>query len=104
MRESNCACISNEAATIIDHVDLLKFERYRGLIGEVLGEVVKNAYSLSSERVLDYSGKQRFYATVSIIDKKLEDMAVDILNRNSERLDYISRMDEIRGLVMDLLL
>ena len=96
--------IGNDAAGMIDHIDLLSFERYRGLICDFLSEVVKNAYSMSSNLVLDYSGRQRLYATVNIIDRKLEDMAIDILERNGEHLDYISRVDEIRGLVMDLLL
>lgn len=96
--------ITREASNILEHVDILKFEKYRSLIGELLEEVVKNAYFLCSERVLDYSGKQRIYATVSIIDQKLADMAGDLLGRNSERLGYLSRVDEIRGLIMDLLL
>jgi len=96
--------ITEDAASIIDHVDLSKFEKYRGLIGNLLSEVVQNAYSLCSERVLDRFGRHRLYASISIIDKKLENMAKDILNKNGDRIDYISRVDEIRGLVMDLLL
>lgn len=96
--------ITDQADSIVDNVDLLKFENYRGLIRDLLNEVVKNAYILNSERVMDQSGMRRIYSTIHIIDKKLECIAADILNRNSERIEYISRVDEIRGLVMDNLL
>ena len=96
--------ISSQADSIVENVDLFKFEKYRELIRDLLNEVVKNAYILNSERVMDHAGMRRIYSTIKIIDKKLEDIAADILNRNSERIDYISKVDEIRGLVMDTLL
>jgi uncharacterized protein YaaR (DUF327 family) len=59
---------------------------------------------INSERILDPSGKQRIYTTINIIDGKLESLALDLLKRNSDRIDYLLRIDEIRGLVMDMLL
>ena len=44
------------------------------------------------------------YEIIRTIDKKLDNLADDILSRNSKHIDYICRMDEIRGLIMDMLL
>jgi uncharacterized protein YaaR (DUF327 family) len=96
--------INEQAAAIIENADLATFEKYRELIAKLIGEVTSNAYCLDSECVLDPSGRQRVYETISTIDKKLEALAADILNRNSKHIDYICRVDEIRGLVMDMLL
>jgi uncharacterized protein YaaR (DUF327 family) len=96
--------ITGMAAVILDNADLSAFERYRSLIKELLSEVVNNAYKLTAEFVLDDRGRRRIYETISVIDNKLDEIASDILSKNSDRLEYISRVDEIRGLVLDMLL
>lgn len=92
------------ADSILSRIDISSFERYRGQLKELLMEAIKNAYVLNSEYVTDINGRQRVFATISIIDTKLDDLAKDILHDNSDNLDYLSRVDEIRGLIMDMLL
>jgi uncharacterized protein YaaR (DUF327 family) len=92
------------ADTITCRNDIALFEKYRVRLKELLTEVAKNAYILSPEFVTDKDGRQRVYATISIIDGKLDSLAKEILSENSGRLDFLSRVDEIRGLIMDMLL
>lgn len=96
--------INEQAAACFDNINLLNFERYRRLIKELVSEVVNRAYSLNKECVLDGNGKQRMYSSVNVIDEKLEQLAGDLLDKNVQQLDFISRIDEIRGLVMDIML
>lgn len=95
--------ISAQGSIIVERADINEFEKYRRLIGELLNEVVSNAYSVNSEHILDLSGRQRIYTTLKIIDSKLQSLASDLLGRNSDKIDYLCRIDEIRGLVMDML-
>jgi uncharacterized protein YaaR (DUF327 family) len=88
--------LTQEADEILEHAELSKFETYRRLIGELMGEVVQNAYRLQSERVTDFLGRERFYATIRVVDEKLKEMADEILRRNTGRLLFLSRIDEIR--------
>jgi uncharacterized protein YaaR (DUF327 family) len=92
------------ADTVLGRIDLSSFERYRGQLKELLLEAIKNAYILSSESITDRYGRQRVFESINIIDRKLDALAKDILLENSDKLDYISRVDEIRGLIMDMLL
>ncbi len=95
--------LKKHASDILDKSDLDKFEKYRGLISELLGEVTRNAYALSSERITDGYGRQRVYATVAIVDEKLDALAADLLLQDSKKIDLLGRIDEIRGLIMDIL-
>jgi uncharacterized protein YaaR (DUF327 family) len=95
--------ISAQAPDIVARADLTEFEKYRERIGELLQSIVKNAYAVNSERLADPSRKNVVYRTIKIIDSKLENLASDLLDRNSSSISYLSRIDEIRGLVMDLL-
>lgn len=92
------------ADTITGRNDISLFEKYRVRLKELLTEVMKNAYILSPEYVTDKDGRQRVYATISVIDGKLDSLAREILSENSGKLDFLSRIDEIRGLIMDMLL
>lgn len=85
-------------------MDISIFERYRGQIKELLSDIARNAYRLNSEYVMELNGRQRVFATLSIVDKMLDDLAKDLLEQNRDKLDYLSCVDEIRGLIMDMLL
>lgn len=96
--------IVEESPDILEHIDMPKFEKYRRLIREFLSEVLSNAYDLNLECICDPYGRQRIYALVNVIDQKMDDMAKDILGKSTIFLRYISHIDEIRGLIMDLFL
>ena len=95
--------IAGEAADLAGAVDLSRFEKHRRLIGELLSEIVCHAYDLRAECVTDASGRQRLYAAIRVIDRKLDAMAREMLDLNRGWIDYVGRMDEIRGLILDLL-
>lgn len=92
------------APLLADKMDLTLFERYRGQMKELLSEIVKNAYRFNSEHVMEFNGRQRVFATLNVVDKMLDDLAKDLLEQNRGKLDYLSRIDEIRGLILDMLL
>ncbi|MDR0600079.1 MAG: DUF327 family protein [Treponema sp.] len=46
--------------------------------------------------------KRKKYTLVQVIDKKLEDMAASILRGQAGQLDILTKLDEIKGLLVDL--
>ncbi len=94
--------IKAEAEDIFVHMNLPKLEKYRSLISRLLSEVTGNAYLLKTDLVTDSNGKRRVLTLISVIDGKLDEMAADVLKQDSKLIDYIGRIDEIRGLIMDL--
>lgn len=94
--------IMKEAEDIFTNVNLPKFEKYRSLLKELLSEVLNNAFMLKSELVTDSFGSRRVMTVMNVVDEKLGDMASDLLENNKALIDYLGRVDEIRGLIMDL--
>jgi uncharacterized protein YaaR (DUF327 family) len=43
------------------------------------------------------------YTKIQIIDRKLEDLAAMLLTNQGRQLELVSRLEEIRGLLIDLL-
>jgi uncharacterized protein YaaR (DUF327 family) len=94
--------IKAEAEDIFLHMNLPKLEKYRSLISQLLSEVTGKAYLLKSDLVTDSNGKRRVLTLLSVVDGKLDEMAADIIKQDSKLIDYMGRVDEIRGLIMDL--
>jgi uncharacterized protein YaaR (DUF327 family) len=91
--------------------------RYKQAVRNFMHYVVENAYSLGHEAGIpksqkpgykgplwtDEAKKQNIYTRIQVIDKKLEDMAAILLSGQTTQLEIASRLEEIKGLLVDLL-
>jgi uncharacterized protein YaaR (DUF327 family) len=91
--------------------------RYKQTVRNFMHYVVEHCYSLSHETGLPkflkpgYKGprgtpearKQITYTKIEVIDKKLEDLAAMLLSSQVSQLELTSRLEEIKGLLVDLL-
>lgn len=93
-----------QAETLAKKIDIYEFEKYRRLIGELINEVVSNAYAFKKENVLDARGRRKVYALIQTVDERLDQMAADVINRNIDSIGVLARVDDIRGLILDMML
>ena len=91
--------------------------RYKQAVRNFMHYVVENSYSLDHETGIPkflkpgYKGqrgtpeamKQITYTKIQIVDKKLEDLAAMLLSGQMPQLELASRLEEIKGLLIDLL-
>jgi len=47
--------------------------------------------------------KRKYFTRIKVIDRKIERLVADILQNQAAQLDLIARVDEINGLLIDLL-
>ena len=94
--------IDSQAEVLVKKASLVEFEKYRRLISELIYEVVNNAYAFTKENIVDARGRRRTFALVSTIDKKLDEMAALILTQNAQSIELICKVDDIRGMILDL--
>ena len=92
------------SSELLSRIDLGAFEHYLNQMRDLLSDIARNAYALTTEHVMDFRGRQRILSAIDVIDQKLSDLAAEILESNSDKLEYLSKVDEIRGLIMDVLL
>jgi uncharacterized protein YaaR (DUF327 family) len=91
--------------------------RYKQAVRSFINYIVQNGYSLKYEKGLPnflkpgFRGqrgtpeamKEKEYTKIQVIDKKLEDLAAMLLSSQGRQLELVSRLEEIRGLLVDLL-
>jgi uncharacterized protein YaaR (DUF327 family) len=91
--------------------------RYKQAVRNFMNYVVQNSYSIEHEQGISnflkpgFKGqrgspeamKKKEYTKIQVIDKKLEDLAAMLLSNQMRQIELVSRLEEIRGLLIDLL-
>ena len=95
--------IDDQAAKLADRVDVKEYEKYRRLIREFLDEIISNGYTFVREDAYGARGKHRFFATVKIVDEKLDELGKEVLKEQAEMIEILNKIDDIRGLLLDLM-
>lgn len=76
--------------------------RYKKRMRAILHFLVQQSFAVSENSFYDVQGRRRFFMIVENIDHKLEELTRDFLNKQMNGLELVSRLDEIRGLLLDL--
>ena len=95
--------IDRQGAILGDRADVREFEKYRKLIREFLDEIVSNGYTFVKEDTYAARGRHRFIATVMVVNEKLDELGKEVLKDNADKIEMIGKIDEIRGLLLDLM-
>lgn len=94
--------ITSEGEKISKRKDLRDMKHYRSLIKEFLNEVTTRSHSFSRENYLDRRGRHRIYGIVRLIDENLDNLAQELMKDEKDNLAILSKIGEIRGLLLDI--
>ena len=95
--------IVQQGKKIAKRTDISEMRQYRQLIKEFLNEVVNRSHQFSRENFLDRRGRHRFYGIVKLIDKNLDELAEELIKDEKDNIAILNKIDEIRGLLLDIL-
>lgn len=94
--------IDEQGKKIADHMDIRDMKKYRGLVKDFINEVVNRSHSFERENFLDRRGRHRVYGMIKLVDKNLDDLAQELVSEEKDHLSILGRVDEIRGLLLDI--
>lgn len=94
--------ISEQGKKISEHMDIRDMKKYRGLVKDFMNEVVNRSHKFSRENFLDRRGRHRVYGLVKLVDKNLDDLAGELVKEEKDHLAILGKVDEIRGLLLDI--
>lgn len=95
--------ITFQGERIAEHKDIRDMKKYRELIREFMNEVVYRSHKFSRENFLDRKGRHRVYGLIKLIDENLDELARELLKDEKDHIAILSRIGEIRGLLLDIL-
>ena len=95
--------ITMQGKKLSKHMDIRDMKHYRELIKEFMNEIVNRSHKFSRENFLDRRGRHRVYGMIKLIDKNLDELAEALLADEKDGIEILSRIDEIQGLLLDIL-
>ena len=94
--------ITEQGERIAKHTDIADMKRYRELVKDFMNEVVNRSHEFSRENFLDRRGRHRVYGIVKLVDKNLDDLASELMKDEKDHLAIVGKVDDIRGLLLDI--
>lgn len=95
--------ITFQGERIAQHMDVRDMRKYRELIREFMNEVVYRSHKFSRENFLDRKGRHRVYGLIKLIDANLDELAQELVKDEKDHISILSKIGEIRGLLLDIL-
>ena len=83
--------------------DIRDMKKYRGLVKEFMNEIISRSHSFSRENFLDRKGRHRVYGIIRLVDENLDELAKELMKDEQDHLAILSKIGEIRGLLLDIL-
>ncbi|MBO7336112.1 MAG: YaaR family protein [Lachnospiraceae bacterium] len=95
--------ITKEGKKIQKHMDVRDMKQYRALIKEFMNEIVTHSHKFERENFLDKRGRHRVYCMIKLIDENLDALTEELLKEEKDAMASLTRVDEIRGLLLDII-
>ncbi|HHV38991.1 MAG TPA: YaaR family protein [Tepidimicrobium sp.] len=76
---------------------------YKELVKDFLSITVNNSHVFFKENSLDRRGRHRVYSLVKKVDNELDELTRDFLNIEDNRIKILRRLDDIKGMLLDIL-
>jgi len=95
--------ITDQGQKLAKHMDVKDLKKYRELIKDFVNEVVTHSHKFSRENFLDRRGRHRVYGIVKLVDKNVDELAQELIKDEKSNLKILGHVDEIRGLLLDIM-
>lgn len=82
--------------------DIKDMRKYRALIKEFMNEIINRSHEFSRENFLDRRGRHRVYGIIRLVDQTLDELAQELVKDEQDNLAILSKIGEIRGLLLDI--
>jgi uncharacterized protein YaaR (DUF327 family) len=80
-----------------------RIKSYKAAVRRFMTRVVSEGFDTEERSGGVNFKKRKKYTLVRVVDEKLESLAAEILHHQRDQLEILRRLDEIRGLLVDLM-
>jgi uncharacterized protein YaaR (DUF327 family) len=95
--------ITEQGNRLAERLDIRDMRQYRRLVSNFMNEVVTHSHRFSRENFLDKRGRHRVYGIVKLVNENLDSLAKHLISSEKDRISVLDTVDEIRGLLLDLI-
>ena len=94
--------VDEAAQKLMTEPSMETLRSYRAAVRDFLKEAVGGSYRMKGENRWDRRGNRRVFCVVQKLNQALEELTAEVLQKNAESITVLAKIDEIRGLLVDL--
>lgn len=94
--------IEEQGKSLAENRTVDELRKYKKMVKQFMEEAVQNGLQLEEQRGFNRRGRTKIYKIVKEVDKKLIDLTNDVLNKEKSRLDILSKVGEIQGMIINI--
>ena len=94
--------IVKQGENLAKRIDVKELRIYRKQISEFVDVAVGNSKKFSKKSLLDRRGRHKVYAVIKNINAELDLLTQDVMSGEKDNISLLQRLDDIRGLILDL--
>lgn len=83
-------------------VDVRDLKTYKTMITEFLNRVMGEAPRFVKNTKIDRRGRHKSFVTIKKINEELESLTAEVLSNQRDNLKILKRIEDIRGLILDI--
>ena len=100
--ESFLQKLTAQGAKLSETLTLRDLKDFQDMVRSFLRSTFGLSRQMQDEPSWDSHGRPKMMARIAKIDHKLDELGKQLLNEQASSLDILSRIDEIRGMIVDL--
>lgn len=101
--ESIYGKIVEKSDKLKDTLSLKGLMEYKKLVKEFMGIAVENSHVFTQKNSLDKRGRHRVYSMIKQVDRELDSITKEFITNHVDHANVLSRIDVIRGLLLDIM-
>lgn len=94
--------VDKAAKKLVTQPSMETLRSYRAAVQNFLKEAISGSYRMKGESRWDRRGNRRIFCVVQKVNQALEELTTEVLQKNAKPIELMARVDEIRGLLVDL--
>jgi uncharacterized protein len=94
--------ITMQGNKLSKRMDVRDMKKYRSLLKEFMNEIINRSHEFSRENFLDRKGRHRVYGIIKLVNETLDQLAMELVKDEKDHIAILSKIGEIKGLLMDI--
>ena len=94
--------IDTQAREIEKSLTFESLASYKGMVQRFIGIAINELYTVEEKLSVSPTGRKKSLFLVKKIDEELEKLTEEFMGRQRNLVAFLSRLDQIRGLLLDL--
>jgi len=96
--------ITKQGQKLSERMDIRELKIYKKMISEFLYDAVNYSHKFNKESILDRRGRHRIFAIISKVNSHVDELTQEVLKEERDHLKILQKLDDIRGLLLDILI